>query len=242
MDYLSCFCRNKSDIMHFVMKILCISLLLMLSSASASAGFLAKCFPKWFGGSQSPVAAEKEVALEPQVEKLLENVGRSDGFFTIAVDLSRVTSESAEQIEGRLRERLNEMGDVLELSGSLVNGARNFERLLSQVQSQFPSANVASAGTAVYTLRRAILSILNSRDGDRYTTRSPLTLLVTDFVPQSPQYEDLSSLIRSMHGDRAMVEAFRKLRLVISSRFDINEWGSAQGGFNVGNHYRLGQP
>lgn len=76
------------------------------------------------------------------------------------------------------------------------------------------------------------------------TQEQPFTIVIQNFTPtknaDGHYSDDLSNLLRSMHNDSD--EVFQNVRIVISSSTPKSDWGSAQGGFNVGTPIILNKP
>lgn len=171
-----------------------------------------------------------------QVHSMAEKIFDSGNDSTIAIDLSKLDVDSKIQIHEKIKDRLaTAFKEVIEFSADSTNVPQRDETFFKTLKYRFPKlvGNFDREIDSTVNISHAIEDILEKGN---YSEANPLVLYIHDFVPTSEKFEPFSGTLRSWSNDRARKKKFKSLKIIITSGFSISEWGSAQGGFNLGTH------
>lgn len=170
----------------------------------------------------------------------LKNVLPNANCRTVCISTSGLSTESTVAVGSAVEATVASMAQrVVTIGGASTDDEVRWLAFYNALHQAFPEANlpVMNQSPSVswgQVIQRALKSI---HDAGGFSKEQPLTLVVKNFVPHAKQFESLSSWIRayaqsSSRGD----EASKGVRFVITSETPIYNWGSAQGGFNIGEH------
>lgn len=210
------------------------------SSSAYGASIIGKCL-KMFGlasksNSSKPDTSVKKRTLTPEeVLSVSQQVIDSLAFRekTVALDLSNLTNASAAMVEEKISLGIAASAHI-EFFANQDTSIQNFQAFMETIKTL-----LSAPGS--YQLDKMLPLSLQSTDildqilsENHYSGETPLIIFIRDFAPSVSEFEPFSSWVRALHND---VLTKRPIRIILSSRFPTYEWGSAQGGFNVGKHF-----
>lgn len=172
-----------------------------------------------------------------QAQKIVDKVEASRGGDLVAISFQDISNESIEFVERMIQAQLELPGSqpYVRFSARSTNVEERNKGLHSLLKIAFPDVvkDYDARHTGNVNLSEAFEDIAAIPE---FNEQNPATIFITDFVPTSETFEPFSSLIRALYNQRAMNDDLYNLRFIMTSRYPTYEWGSAQGGMNVGEH------
>ncbi len=194
----------------------------------------------------TPVAKSKSSpSTSVDMNTHIPTIAAARGGDILGIDASRNINELA-RVESATLEALSpDAGRLVFKDGGQAKGKRE-EALIAELSAQLKPESVAEVTKRFSRLpnNMKIESLLSALVKQNKATReNPYTLVIQDFVPnkddQGRYTDDLANLMRSIYNSKSEEEEWNSLRIVMSSRYPRSDWGSAQGGFNVGTPINL---
>lgn len=158
---------------------------------------------------------------------------RSASLNTVAVDLSTLPQAIADKFNLSLGMGLAQASqNTVEVLANSLDDIARWKAIHAALKAKFPDIveDYSEDDTEIfgprYPAKNALRAIVQSRE---LTEPAPLILFFRDFVPHDARSENLSSWIRS-----EAQKSHPHVIFVITSRHSPDQWGGAQGAFNMG--------
>jgi len=206
-------------------------------------GLLRACALAIGGAPEAPASAAKantRTSAPIDMSSHLPTISAARGGDILGIDASR-NAEELERAESATLAALSpDAGRLVFKDGGQGRGKRE-EALIAELTAQLIPESVSEVTKRFARLpnNMKIETLLSNLVAQKKATpENPYTLVIQDFVPNKDEQgrysDDLANLMRSIYNSKSQDEEWNSLRIVMSSRHPRSDWGSAQGGFNVG--------